>query len=354
MRQVTDDDGHKGSILRIPGLGLLVCALLLIQAGAAAAADSAAEFFRGRTITLLIGYSPGGGYDSYGRAVARHMGKHIPGNPHIVVKNMPGAGSLRLANYLYNVADADGLVIGTFNRDIAVGPLLEPGEAHYDSRRLGWIGSASKAVTVCFVAERTGVRSWRDLLERDVIAGATGVRASSGQLAFLLRNVFGAKLKVITGYEGSNEVLLALERGEVDATCTTWETIKSRRPQWITPGTVIPVVQMSLEGDPDLTDVPVIIDLAETDAERRLLQLVLAGQQMGRPFAAPPNLAPERLEILRTAFMATMHDPDFRREMEAARFTVRPLSGSEVQSLVDAIHETPPEVVAAAAAAVRP
>jgi tripartite-type tricarboxylate transporter receptor subunit TctC len=340
--------------MRIPAFGLLCCLLLFTLGGAAAAADTAAAFYRGRTITLLVGYGPGGGYDSYGRAVARHMGRHIPGNPDIVVKNMPGAGSVRLANYLYNVAEPDGLVFGTFNRDIAVGPLMAPDEARYDSRKLGWIGSASKAVTVCLVAERTGLRTWQDLLDREVVAGATGARSSSGQLSLLLRNTFDAKLKVITGYEGSNEVLLALDRGEVDATCTTWETIKSKRPEWVESGAAVPIVQMSLEAEPELTDVPVIIDLAETDAERRLLRLVLAGQQMGRPFAAPPNLPPERLETLRTAFMATMRDPEFRRELETANFTVRPLSGSEVQSLVEEMFDTPPDVVEAAAAAVRP
>ncbi|MEO1092672.1 MAG: tripartite tricarboxylate transporter substrate-binding protein [Pseudomonadota bacterium] len=337
----------------IRGLLIAVCAWAsFTQPGAAT--ENAEAFYRDRTLTLFVGHSPGGGYDAYARAVGRHIGKHIPGEPDIVVKNMPGAGSVRLGNYLAEVAEADGSVFATLSRDAAMAPLLSPEGIRFDAQQFGWLGSVTDAVSTCIVAAQTGITDWSTYRTEGIAVGATGYNASSGRMALILENVFDADFEIVTGYPGSADYMLALDRGEIDSVCMTWASILVNRPDWVPSGAVNVIVQLGLRPAPDLPDVPTVLDLAETDEQRALLQVLLAPQQMGRPFMTPPGVPAERLEVLRSAFDATMADPAFQADLERAGMAFAPMTGAEVEALIAEVHAEPPATIEAAKAALRP
>lgn len=310
------------------------------------AAQTVEEFYAGKTVELYIGYSVGGGYDSYGRLVARHMGEHIPGNPTVVPVNMEGAGSLRMVNWLYNVAPKDGLVFGTFSRGAAFEPLLGQGEVQFEATDFNWIGSANDEVSVCAAWNTAGVTSFDQLRETPLIVGGTGRGADTDTFPRVINGVFGTQLEVVSGYPGGNDITLAMERGEVQGRCGwSWSTIASQHADWLEDGTIDILVQISLEKHPDLPDVPLIMDFAETDEQRQILELVFARQVMGRPFAAPPEVPEDRVEALRAAFLATMEDPEFLAEAAAADLEITPVSGQEIQEIVTRAYESPEAVV---------
>src|SRR5437868_2017294 len=312
------------------------------------------DFYKGRTLELYIGYSVGGGYDIYARLLARHLGRHLPGRPLVVPKNMEGAGSLRLANWLYKVAPRDGSVFGTIGRGIAFDPLLGTEGTQFKASEFGWIGSANDEVSVCATWGRTGIKRFEDFYNRIVFVGGTGAGADTDLFPKAMNSILGTRMRLVTGYPGGNDITLAMQRGEVEARCGwSWSSIKSNHPQWVKDGTIKLLVQLSLEKHADLPQVPLIMDLVKTPEQRSVLRLVFARQVMGRPFLAPPGVPPERLAALRRAFMATMKDPVFLAEAEKIQLEITPVAVEAVQKLVAEIYATPPEIVKQAAQAVK-
>jgi len=330
----------------------LTLPLLPLLSPQAAAAQDPAAFYAGKSVDLDIGYSVGGGYDLYGRLLARHLGAHIPGNPTIVPKNMEGAGSLRLANYLYSAAPRDGTVIGTTARGIAFDPLLNEGGAQYDATKFSWLGSANNEVAVCVALKSAGVTKFEELYNRPLTIGSTGVADDTYQFPAVVNAVLGTKFKIITGYPGGNDVSLAIERGEVDGRCGwSWSSVTTTRPAWIETGKIVVLVQMSLQKHPDLPDVPLIMDMAKTDEQKQIFTLIFSRQIMGRPFFAPPGLPADRRAALRKAFDDTMKDKDFLADAAQNKIEINPVSGEQIQTMIEEGYRTPPDVVKKAAAA---
>ncbi len=312
-------------------------------------AQSPAEFYKGKTIDMQIGYSVGGGYDLYARLVARHLGQHIPGNPTIVPKNMEGAGSLRLANWLYAAAPRDGASLGAMSRGAAFDPLLGQKGAQFDASKFGWIGSANDEVSVCVALPSSGITKFEDVLTRPLSIGSTGVGDDTYQFPAVINAALGTKFKIITGYPGGNDVTLALERGEVQGRCGwSWSSLKATRADWVADKKIIVLVQMSLSKHPDLPDVPLIMDFAKTDEQRQIFKLIFARQVMGRPYAAPPGTPKDRLAALRQAFADTMKDKEFLDDADKGKFEINPVSGERLEALVNEVYRTPPEVAAKA------
>jgi tripartite-type tricarboxylate transporter receptor subunit TctC len=317
-------------------------------------AQTPEEFYKGKTIDLYIGYSVGGGYDIYARALAQHIGKHIPGNPTVVPRNMEGAGSLRLANWLYNVAPKDGTAFGIIGRGIPFGPLLGGEGSEFDATKFTYLGSMNEEVSVCVTWHTTGVDSFEKLKESEVVVGGTGPDADTDQFPRVVNGVLGTKLKVVSGFPGGNDILLAMERGELGGRCGwSWSSVKTAHADWVADKKINILFQMSANKHPDLADVPLIMDLAETDEQRQILRLIFSRQTLGRPFVAPPGLPEDRVQALRDAFMATLEDPEFLADAEKADLEITPVSGEDVQALVTDIYETPPELAAQAAELVR-
>jgi tripartite-type tricarboxylate transporter receptor subunit TctC len=332
---------------RIAAAGMALAALQT----SAASAQTAAAFYQGKSVDMQIGYSVGGGSDLYARLVARHLGRHIPGNPTTVPKNMEGAGSLRLANYLYSAAPRDGSVIGAISRGAAFDPLLTGKGASYDASKFSWIGSANNEVSVCVALRTSGIARFEDLLTKPLTVGSTGAGDDTYQFPTIINAVLGTKLKIVTGYPGGNDVSLALERGEVQGRCGwSWSSVETTRPEWIENKTIVVLVQMSLSKHPDLPDVPLIMDFAKTDEARQIFKLIFARQIMGRPFLAPPGVPADRLAALRQAFAETMTDPAFLADAAANKFEINPVGGGQLETLVNEIYRTPPDVTKKAAA----
>jgi tripartite-type tricarboxylate transporter receptor subunit TctC len=325
-------------------------AIVLSIAAVAAKAQDVADFYKGKNIELYVGYSVGGAYDLYARVLARHMGSHIPGNPTIVVKNMEGAGSLRLANWLYRVAPKDGSAFAIIGRGTGFDPLLGQKAAQFDGNRFTWIGSANHEVSVCVAWEGRGITAFDDLRIKEMTVGGTGASADTDQFPKVVNGVLGTKMKIVSGYPGGNDVVLAMERGELQGRCGwSWSSVKATHGSWIAEKKLNILVQLSLQKHPDLPDVPLIVDLAKTDEDRQILQLIFARQVMGRPFLAPPAIPAERADALRKAFMATMTDPAFMADAEKSQLEVNPVAGADLQKLVAEIYRTPPEVAKKAA-----
>jgi tripartite-type tricarboxylate transporter receptor subunit TctC len=330
--------------------GAVVLLLLAAFPSATARAQSAADFYKGKTVDLQIGYSVGGGYDLYARLIARHLGTHIPGNPTVVPKNMEGAGSLRLANWLYSAAPRDGSVIGATSRGAPFDPLLDEKGAQFDASKFSWIGSANNEVSVCVALQTSGITRFDELYTKPLTIGSTGAGDDTYQFPAVINAVLGTKFKIVTGYPGGNDVSLALERGEVQGRCGwSWSSIKATRPDWIADKKIVVLVQMSLSKHPDLPDVPLIMDLAKTDEQRQIFKLIFARQVMGRPYLAPPGLPADRLAALRQAFADTMADKDFLSDTEQNKFEINPVSGEQLETLVKEIYATPPDVTKKAA-----
>jgi tripartite-type tricarboxylate transporter receptor subunit TctC len=320
--------------------------LLVLLPIAPSLAQAPAEFYKGRTIELDIGTSVGGGYDAYGRMLARHMGKYISGNPAIVPKNMEGAGSMRLANHLYNTAPKDGTSFGTINRGTSFEPLLANRGAQFDATRFNWIGSTNNEVSVCVAWHTTGITTFDDLLKRELVVGATGPSADTYQFPKITNAVLDTKFKIVTGYPGGNDVDLAMERGEVQGRCGwSWTSVKSLHQPWLDRKQINILYQMGLSKHRDLAGVPLIVDLARTEEERAILRLIFARQVMAWPFLAPPGTPGERVAVLRKAFLQTMQDKDFLAEADKAGLEITPVAGEDIQKLVQQVYATPAAIV---------
>jgi tripartite-type tricarboxylate transporter receptor subunit TctC len=329
-------------------------ALLAIMPVAIVAAQTSPDFYKNRNVDFYIGYSAGGAYDLYGRVIARHMGKNIPGNPTLIPRNMEGAGSLRLANWLYRVAPKDGSALGTIGRGIAFDPLfIGKGDA-FDATKFNWLGSANNEVSVCVAMKDSGIVKFDDLYTKQLTVGGTGTSADTDQFPRVLNNVLGTKFKVVEGYPGGSDVVLAMERGEVSGRCGwSWSSIMSTRKSWIEEKKIVVLAQLSLNKHPDLPDVPLVMDLAKTDEQRAILKMVFARQVMGRPYLAPPDLPADRAATLRKAFMDTMNDTDFKADADKSQLEINPVSGEDVEKLVKDVYATPPDIIAKAKAAAK-
>ena len=331
--------------------------LLLIFAAlgpARAADDAVASFYKGKTIQLLIGYSPGGGYDTYARVLARHLGQHIPGNPSVVPQNMAGAGSLRAANYLYNVAPKDGTVVATFARGMAMEPLLDPTGTQYDARKLTWLGSITNEVSVCAFWHTSGIRTLEDMKEKSYTVGGTGSGSDTDIFPIVLRNMFHLKLKLVLGYPGGSDVVLALQRGEINGRCGwSWSSILSRSKSLLDDKEIAITMQFALQKHEDLPDVPLVFELTQDAKQIAALKLIFSRQSVARPFAAPPDIPEPRKAALRAAFDATMTDPAFLDEAKKNDLEVRPVNGVAIDALVAELYASPPDVVALARQAIK-
>jgi tripartite-type tricarboxylate transporter receptor subunit TctC len=333
----------SAALLTITAL-LTALALALVSA---AHAQSVESFYRGRTVTVVVGYTVGGGYDVLARVLARHLGKHIAGNPSVVVQNMPGAGSLRAANYLYNAAPKDGTTLGIFARGMAMEPLIGTSGVKFDSRKFAWIGSGTNEVSVCATWHAAKVKTWQDGLAIPFTVAGEGSGSDPDIFSVMLRNVFGAKMRLVSGYPGGSDMTLAIERGEVDGRCGwSWSSVKLQRPDWVAEHKLNLLVQLAAQPSPELPGVPLLFDLANTERQRRVLDLVLSRQQMGRPLVAPPGTPQDRKEALRGAFDATMADADFVAEATVRGLEINPVRGADLDGLLERLYATPSAIVA--------
>jgi tripartite-type tricarboxylate transporter receptor subunit TctC len=344
---------RAGSWMRGAAAAVLAIASIALAAPIASA-QSPADFYKGRNVDLYIGYSVGGAYDLYARVIARHLGKHIPGNPTIVPKNMEGAGSLRLANWIYNVGPKDGTALATIGRGTAFDPLLGSKAAQFRADRFTWIGSANNEVSVCVAWKGSGVTRFEDVLTKELIVGGTGQAADTDQFPRILNGVLGAKFKIVSGYPGGNDVTLAMERGEVKGRCGwSWSSVLATHKRWIDDKSITVLAQLSLNKHPDLPDVPLIMDFAKGEDQQQIFKLIFARQVMGRPYLAPPGVPADRADALRKAFMDTMRDPAFLAEAEKSQLEITPVAGPEVEKLVNDLYQTPKALADKAAEFIR-
>jgi tripartite-type tricarboxylate transporter receptor subunit TctC len=332
-------------IWKAVGVSLAIAAVLI----APARAQSVEDFYRSKTVNILVGFSAGGGYDQYARLLGRHIGRHIPGNPTVTVQNMPGAGSLKATQNVYAVAPKDGLTLATVSRGMVTDPLLSA--ANFDPTRLSWLGSITSETSVCATWKTSAVKTWDDMFKSEFSLGSNALGDDTANFALIMRNVFGAKVKLVTGYPGGNDVNLAMERGEVEGRCGwSWSSLKSQK-RWLPNINVL--VQFNLEKNPDLPDVPRAIERAANDEQRQILRLLIAGQYVGRPFFTTPDVPADRKAALRAAFDATMKDPEFLAEAAKTDMEITPVSGATIDAFIADVYKTPKDVVGKAAAAIR-
>jgi tripartite-type tricarboxylate transporter receptor subunit TctC len=332
--------------------GAFALGLFAFAGSAPLQAQETTDFYRTKNLDLYIGYSVGGGYDIYGRLVARHIGRFLPGNPMVVPRNMEGAGSVRLTNWLYTAAPRDGSVIGTIGRGVPFDPILGRPGSQFEAAKFSWIGSANDEVSVCVTMASTGVRDLEGLKQKEVVVGAAGVGSDDDQFPRVINAVLGTKMRVISGYPGGNEIALALERGEVQGRCGwSWSSLKSTHSHWVTDKRISLIAQLGLSKHADLPSVPSIMDFAKTAEDTAILRLIFARQGLGRPFVGPPGIPPERFAALRQAFDMTMKDRDFLADAEKGKMEINPLTGQQVEALVQRVYsEVSPEIAKKVAA----
>jgi tripartite-type tricarboxylate transporter receptor subunit TctC len=319
---------------------------------------AAADFFAGKNIDLLIGAPPGGGYDIYARALARHYGRHIPGHPFIVAKNMPGAGSARVAGYISAIAPKDGTAIAAIFPGVVVGPLLdEKAEALFDPTKVAYLGTANNGTRVCVTHKDSKIKTFDDALTNKAVFGGVSTNDSTRDYGFMHKKTTGARYDVVTGYSGTAEIALAMERGEVDGACGwDWASFKSQRPDWLRDGKVNVILQDGLEPNAELTrmGVPSVFNYVKNEDDRKAVELVISQQVFQRSYIVPTGLPADRLDALRTAFDATMVDRQFLDDADKMRIDISPLPGQQVQALVQKLYATPKDVIARARQVIAP
>jgi tripartite-type tricarboxylate transporter receptor subunit TctC len=309
------------------------------------AAQPGGDTFAAKSVAMIIGFGPGGGYDLWGRTVGRHIGRHLPGAPSVIPQNMPGAGSYAAASYIFNIAPKDGSVLGIIARDAALGPLSGATGARFDPTRLSWIGTPTKETNVCVAYHTSQVKSVLDLYDKQLIVGDTGPGTGTRSYPKALNELLGMKFKLVGGFPASSDVFLAMERGEVEGICESLDSIKIRRPDWIPTRKISILFQGGAEPNPELDGVPFVLDLALTGEQRQAIEFLYAGQGIGRPFVAPPDLPPDRLKMLRDAFKATMTDPAFVAEAQKSKLDLEPEDGEHLAVLIAKIYATPKPIV---------
>jgi len=317
-------------------------------------AQTEATSYAGKEVRVLISHPVGGGYDTYARLFARHLSRHLPGNPSIIVQNMPGAAGVVMANYLYGQAPRDGTVIGLGPGSMGTAALFGAAGARFDAREFTWIGSLNSEVAVSVAWHTSPVKKAEDLFTQELIVGAAGATDQSNIYPNAVNRVLGTKFKVVPGYRGSAENALALERGEVAGIGgINFSTIQSMRPDWLRGAQVNILLQLSLERHPELPDVPTVLELARNDADKRVLRLVFAQSQMGRAIFGPPGIAAGRAQLLRSAFQAIVSDPEFLADANKGSIEInQPMRGEDMARLVGTLHSTSPELVKRASEAI--
>jgi tripartite-type tricarboxylate transporter receptor subunit TctC len=311
-----------------------------------AAGEEAADFYKGRTVSIVVAHEVGTGFDIYGRLLARHLGRHIPGNPAIVVQNMVGASGITATNWLYNAAPKDGTVLATFVHTVPFEPLFGNAAARFDPARMAWIGNMEESLGTCGVSTEAGVASFEELRRKEVIFGATGATGPLGKFALAVKNLLGAKIKLVYGYKGSASVKLAIQRGEVHGVCALpVSTLKAHWRDELDSGHFKPIIQLSGKKSAELAGVPHVDDFARTEDDRALFGLIFGAQSLGRMFASTPGVPAERVAALRRAFAAAMADPQLLAEAKTAQTDIVPNTGEEVAALIARYSATPASVV---------
>ncbi len=323
-------------------MGAIVLSLMLAMAAPVAAQPDA---LAGKSVQMIIGFGPGGGYDLWARTVGRHIGRHLPGNPTVIAQNMPGAGSYTAASYLFNIAPKDGTVLGIIARDAALGPLSGAAGARFDPTKLSWIGTPAKETNVCIAYHTAQVKTVQDLFDKQLIVGDTGPGTGTRSYPRVLSELLGMKFKLVGGFPASSDVFLAMERGEVEGICESLDSIKIRRPDWIATKQISILFQGGAEPNPELKGVPFVLDLARGGEQKQAIEFLYAGQGIGRPFVAPPDLPANRLKMLRDAFNATMKDADFIADAKKSKLDLEPEDGEHLTALIMKIYATPKPIV---------
>ena len=311
-----------------------------------ASADEVEKFYTGKQVQLFVGSAVGSGYDINARAVARHIGRHIPGSPVIVVQNQPGAGGLVMTNALANTANRDGSAIGATINGVPTAHLLQPSAVRFDPAKLNWIGSSNRDLQVLYVWHDVPIYRLQDLLTHDLIVGATTRGTSTVDFSLVANRILGLKLKIVSGYAGTSQIHKAMEAGEVQGVpALAWASLRAQNADWLTSGTVRVLAQWNVPARAELPDVPSISSLAKSDADRAALRLLTSRLEAGRPFLAPPGVPGNRVTALRRAFDVTMKDATFLAEADKLNLDISPMTGEEVTSLVDELSSIPEPVV---------
>lgn len=331
-----------GAYRHLPCIALV--GLIVPTLAAPAGAQNAEQFYKGKTVEIIIGYTPGGGYDTYGRAVARHISKFIPGGPNVVPRNMPGGGSRTAASHMYAAAAKDGLSIGLVDQSLVLQQAVDDPTIRFDLRRFNYIGNTASDSNMVAVSASTGVRTVEDARQRETIIGSTGPNTTS-IIPITMNQLLGTKFKIVFGYPGANEMNLAQERGEIEGQASKpWGSWKATLPSWISDKKVNFVVQVALKKASDLPDVPLLIEFAKNDEDRDVLKLLSAPSTVGRPFFTTPDTPKDRVELLRSAFDATMIDANFVSEAKRLNLDIEPSTGAELEKVINEILSTPKSV----------
>jgi tripartite-type tricarboxylate transporter receptor subunit TctC len=329
----------------------LAFALLALTLSSPAAAQTPAEFYKGKQVSIYVGFSAGGTYDLYARALARHIGRHIPGNPSVVPRNMEGAGSLRLANYIHQVAPRDGTAIATIGRATVAAPLFEVAAAKFDPREFSWLGSANDEVSICAAWRESGIRRFDDLKTREYAFGATGPTEEAVQIYKTMNALLGTRIRTVSGYPGGNQINLAIERGEIHGRCAlSWSSVKATLQHWLDENKLLPMLQVASAKHADLQDVPLLMELAPDDEARYVFRFLVARQVIGRPFFGPPEVPADRAAALRKAFIDTMNDKEFLIEADKAKLEINPVPAERIEVLLRELYAIPPDITKKAAA----
>ena len=319
-------------------------ASLFFASLALAVAQAQEPFYKGKTVELIIGYPPGGSNDVYARLLSTHLGKHIPGNPSVVARNMPGAGSFLAGNHMASVAAKDGTSIAICAPTIALDEKLGTQGVRFKTAQLNWIGRISPLINIVMIAKKSPVKTVADAQKTEVTLSGTGVGSTVSIYPTVMNNMFGTKYKLIMGYKGSNEAMLAVERGEVEGHSTAWEALKTAHPNWKPDGEVTIPVQFAIKPHPELPDVPTALEFARTPDEKRVLEAILNATEVGTAFFTSPGVPAERVTILRRAFDATMQDSEFKTDVEKMRVSLAPLAGEDLQKLVVQVSDLPADI----------
>jgi tripartite-type tricarboxylate transporter receptor subunit TctC len=327
-------------------LRALSCVVATLFSAIPATAQSVADFYKGKQVILIVGAASGGGYDAQGRLLARHLGKHIPGNPTVIVQNMPGAGSLQATNHLYNIAPKDGTVFGLIQRDMLIARSMNPEGIRFEIEKFNWVGNLASEIGIVVAWHTSPIKTTDDLFKTEMIIGGTGPTIDTETSGRLMNSLIGTKFRIVSGYSGTTEVLLAMERGEVMG-LGDWSlsNIRTRNAQMLRDGKIRLLMQTTLKKAPDLPDVPLALDFIKGEEDRQVMEAFLAQKAVARPVLAPPGIPADRVKALRAAFMATAMDPEFIQDAERSRIEVSPTSAEEVEQVIASIGRVPPKVM---------
>jgi tripartite-type tricarboxylate transporter receptor subunit TctC len=336
-------DGRKSVMQLFHRASIAVVALAI--ATSQALAQTPEQFYKGRNLDVIIGYPPGGSNDTFGRLLARHIGKHIPGNPTAVPRNMPGAGSFLAVNQMYNTLSKDGSAIAIGAPTIALDEKLGTSGVRFETAKFNWVGRVDSLINIVFMWKTSPVKTFADALKIESKLSGTGAGSTVSIYPTVMNNVFGTKFKLVMGYRGSNEAMLAVERGEVEGHSTSWTAVKVAHPTWLPEKMINVLVQFGLKRHPELPDIPTAVELGRTEDERMILAAIMAASEIGTAFFTTPDVPAERVAVLRRAFDATMKDHELLSEAQKLQVAVNPMTGEDLQKLVVSVSDLSPDML---------